>query len=105
MDKLIRVFGIPTFCKVDVEGYEQEVLKGLTQRIPVLSFEYAVPERLIGITNCLNELDRIGGYLCNYTIGERMEFNLTDWVGREEQVVHMNQVAARQTYGDIYKLK
>ena len=102
LDKLISTYGRPAFCKIDVEGYEQEVLKGLTSRIPFLSFEYAVPERINEITNCLNELDRVGQYVCNYTIGEKMEFKLADWVSREELISYVKLVAAKQTFGDIY---
>ena len=40
LDELIGRYGRPTFCKIDVEGYELEVLKGLSQPVPALSFEY-----------------------------------------------------------------
>lgn len=45
LDRLIDRYGTPKFCKIDVEGYEEEILKGLTSPIRYISFEYTVPER------------------------------------------------------------
>lgn len=35
---------MPSFIKIDVEGYELEVMNGLNQKVPLLSFEYITPE-------------------------------------------------------------
>lgn len=40
LDELVCAFGTPQFVKIDVEGYELEVLSGLSARVPVVSFEY-----------------------------------------------------------------
>lgn len=40
LDTLIESYGVPRYCKIDVEGYEPEVLKGLSQPISYLSFEF-----------------------------------------------------------------
>lgn len=39
LDSLIEKYGVPSFIKIDVEGYEFETLQGLSQFVP-LSFEY-----------------------------------------------------------------
>ena len=44
LDHLIARYGLPRFMKIDVEGYELEVLKGLTQPVEALSIEFT-PER------------------------------------------------------------
>ena len=46
MDSLIAQFGAPAFTKIDVEGFELEVLKGLTKPVKYLSIEYTVPEQV-----------------------------------------------------------
>ena len=40
LDALIARYGRPAFCKIDVEGAELDVLQGLSQALPALSFEY-----------------------------------------------------------------
>nr|CRH06522.1 putative Methyltransferase [Candidatus Magnetococcus massalia] len=46
LDLLIEKFGRPDYIKIDVEGYEFEVLRGLSQPVPLISFEANLPEFL-----------------------------------------------------------
>ncbi len=39
LDELIKKYGLPKFCKIDVEGFEDKVLNGLTTPIQIISFE------------------------------------------------------------------
>ncbi len=39
LDDLIAEYGTPAFLKVDVEGFELEVFRGLTQPVPTICFE------------------------------------------------------------------
>jgi FkbM family methyltransferase len=78
LDALIARHGPPRFCKIDVEGYEAEVLRGLSQPIPALSFEYLpaagdVARRAAGL------LATLGPYRFNPTIGERRHFVWRQW--------------------------
>jgi FkbM family methyltransferase len=78
LDALIARFGLPRFCKIDVEGYEAEVLRGLSQPIPALSFEYVpaageVARRAAGL------LAALGPYRFNPTIGERRRLLWPEW--------------------------
>ena len=40
LDALIELHGKPDFIKIDVEGFEVDVLGGLSSAIPLLSFEF-----------------------------------------------------------------
>jgi len=105
LDKLIQDFGLPQFIKIDVEGYELEVLKGLTKPINFISFEYAVPEQLIELEDCLLRLDEIyeGHIDCNYSIGESMELFLSEWISVKEFIIIMKSNDFEKTsFGDIY---
>jgi FkbM family methyltransferase len=44
LDCLIQEHGMPDYIKIDVEGYELEVIKGLSRRIKLISFECNLPE-------------------------------------------------------------
>ena len=44
IDRLISIYGRPFFVKIDVEGHELPVLRGLHQEVPYLSFEVNLPE-------------------------------------------------------------
>jgi len=76
LDKLIQEFGIPKFIKIDVEGYELEVLEGLSSPIDIISFEYTVPEQSYRINQCIQRLRSIMNdqIIFNYSVGESMIF-------------------------------
>lgn len=44
LDDLIALYGMPDYIKIDVEGYELQVLQGLSSVVPLLSFECNLPE-------------------------------------------------------------
>ena len=58
-DKVIEKFGKPDFAKIDVEGYEYNVLQGLTKPVKVISLEYTAPEGIDMMEN-LNTACRKG---------------------------------------------
>ena len=53
LDQLIAQYGMPRFCKIDVENFEYEVLKGLSKPIPALSLEYYT-SNLSATLNCID---------------------------------------------------
>ena len=44
LEELIAEHGRPLFIKIDVEGYELNVIRGLRQPVPCISFEVNLPE-------------------------------------------------------------
>lgn len=104
LDKLITKHGTPAFCKIDVEGFEAEVLKGLTTNLSYISMEYCVPEMQDNLVSSINELSRIApGAVFNYATGETMQLALPEWVNADtiEQLVASNTFQD-SLFGDIY---
>lgn len=106
-DEEIGRYGLPRFCKIDVEGYEWEVLQGLSRPLPCLSLEYHLNEKDIHkILNCVDYLINLGGELeMNITLGEAMEFCWPNWIGYESFRDFFPAKAPRTAncgYGDLF---
>ncbi len=100
LDNLILEYGQPKFCKIDTEGFESNVLKGLTQKISFLSFEFhnALTEER---NFCLDRLSFLGTYIFNYSQTETYQLKLTEWVDKETLKRETNKEGAN-FWGDIY---
>lgn len=103
LDNLIKEHGVPDFCKIDVEGYEYDVLKGLSQPLKSLSIEYIVPENKKVVLNCIQHLSKLGNIECNLSHGETMNFHLPKWKNGPEMIDYVQgQDFIDTSYGDIY---
>jgi FkbM family methyltransferase len=104
LDALIAEFGVPKFIKIDTEGYEYQVLQGLSHKIPYLSFEYMTPELNHQAIDCIKRLQAIDGNIrCNFSANESMALNLETWVTPEEMIRCIQTKAFIDTdFGDIY---
>ncbi|MGM0367686.1 MAG: FkbM family methyltransferase [Actinomycetota bacterium] len=104
LDKLIKEYGKPVFCKVDVEGYEYKVLKGLTEPLDAVSFEFTPTKEFIRVAvNIVKHLSTMGSFEFNYSLGESVKLVLADWVGREEFEKILEQLPEKVSIcGDIY---
>ena len=103
LDQLIASFGLPIFCKIDVEGYEFEVLKGLSHAIPVVAFEYH-PWYAQTAVNCVNKLESLGACYFNWIVGESQEFRSQEWLSANDIIRTLLQgdTENREDFGDIY---
>ena len=104
LDNLISIYGIPAFIKIDVEGMELEVMKGLTQKIRGISFEYTVPEETEKLIMCMEHAYSINkNAIFNYSIGESMTLESDAWLSFEEMKASVNNKKFVDTaWGDIY---
>ncbi len=104
LDLLLKEYGVPVFIKVDVEGFELEVLKGLTSPIRCISFEYAVPEHLDKAIACIDRLIEINNDIeCNFSIGESMELAFDEWLPAEAMKIYAKSSAFLDSFfGDVY---
>lgn len=101
LDRLIAKNGRPAFCKIDVEGYELDVLRGLSQPIPALSFEY-IPAAIDVALGCIQRLQQLGDYRFNVAPGESQRLQADQWLSPDEMAAQMSQLKATPKSGDIY---
>jgi FkbM family methyltransferase len=104
LDNLIGNYGRPHFIKIDVEGFETDVLKGLSVAVPVISFEYTTPEHTHKLYECLDLLQALDvSYTCNYSTGEENRFRLENWISVPQfKALVAKDVQAMQGFGDVY---
>jgi FkbM family methyltransferase len=107
LDNMIDKFGVPAFIKIDVEGYELEVLEGLSRPVKYLSLE-VTSEDIDNLKKCLHRIEEVGKYIFQFSEGETLKFTLDQWMDRETLLNSLQSKIVTQPmlWGDIYcKLK
>jgi FkbM family methyltransferase len=82
LDQLIQQHGPPNYVKIDAEGFELPILQGLSQPVPLLSFECNLPEFLTESLGCVDRLVNLDfGVEFNYSTTEAvMVFAEPAWI-------------------------
>ena len=78
LEALMKKYGIPFYIKIDVEGHELNVLRGLKRPVPFLSFEVNLPEFREEGLECLRLLQRLapdGEFNCAAECPTRLKFS------------------------------
>ena len=101
LDALLARAGAPAFIKIDVEGYEDEVLRGLTRPVPALSFEFT-PEFLDGASRCFEHLATLGKFRANYALREDFVLQLPEWAPGRETLPILEGLGDTAAWGDVY---
>ncbi|MGY6561572.1 MAG: FkbM family methyltransferase [Luteibaculaceae bacterium] len=100
LDTLLAQYGKPRFIKIDVEGYETEVLKGLSVAVPYLSFEVLsfTPELM---EECLQRLNNLGYKEFNFSLRETFTLSFDTWVDAQTLTEALKN-RTKLYSGDIY---
>jgi FkbM family methyltransferase len=102
LDVLVEQFGSPAFCKIDVEGFEFEVLQGLSQPVAVLSLEF-IPEYLGPVLDCIEYLSKLGDAKFNYSLADQGDFVIPEWGNADDMVKVLSALAQKSSaQGDVY---
>jgi len=99
LDALIEEFGVPQFCKIDVEGYEPEVLAGLSRPLPAASFEFAA-EAVERAVTCVSRFASLGP--CEFALTYAESMMLGRWEGATNLIPRLRSFPDPLTWGDCY---
>jgi FkbM family methyltransferase len=99
LDELIAAHGVPAFCKIDVEGFEREVLGGLSHQIGGVMFEFT-GEVLDTAIACIERLARLGSTRFAICPPDRHRLP-KEWDPAERIIARLRGLPA-SAYGDIY---
>jgi FkbM family methyltransferase len=101
LDALIARHGVPAFAKIDVEGFEDVVLMGLSRPLPALSFEFTTIQREVAY-RCLERLASLGRYGCDIALGESQSLTFNRWLSPAEMATHIATLTHDANSGDVY---
>jgi FkbM family methyltransferase len=104
LDELIARHGEPQFCKIDVEGFELEVLTGLTRPIPALSFEY-IPVSSARAIACVERTSALGDYRFRYSRVETHRWAVDTWLDSEAMIEVLRALPLLDRSGDVYAVR
>jgi FkbM family methyltransferase len=96
LEELILTHGLPFFVKIDVEGHEAKVIKGLKRPVAFLSFEINLPEFRQEGLECVRLLDRLAADgQFNYATDLQRGMALEKWLAAQEFSTLLEQYSER----------
>jgi FkbM family methyltransferase len=104
LDTLIARYGEPQFCKIDVEGFEHEVLNGLSQPISALSFEY-IPVAVTRAIACIERITALGDYRYRHSRVETHRWAGDDWLTPKAMIEILHAFPSNDRSGDVYAVR
>jgi len=96
LDALIAQYGKPVFIKVDVEGHEETVIRGLTIPVRALNFEFH-QDRLRQVLRVIQHLDSLADYEYTYSMSQGPYER--EWVAGAELLTHLRATLKETGYG------
>jgi FkbM family methyltransferase len=101
LDLLMARHGVPTFIKIDVEGFEYEVLLGLSRAVNAMSFEFTTIQRGVALA-CVDRCVALGFKHFNAALGESQALVHSDWVTGGDIAAWIAALPHSANSGDIY---
>lgn len=100
--QLIERFGTPDYIKIDVEGFETHVLKGLSVAVPHVSFEFHA-DNIADLTERCALVDALGAYDFNFTLANTYTLAQEQWAPSAQLLKAIRTLARqRPQWGDVF---
>jgi len=104
LDSLVAYYGMPYVVKIDVEGYEESVLSGLSVQPALISFEFNAAF-LSAALRCLDSPLFANTSVFNFAMGDPSGFELDAWVEREQMKKLLAGMEEADKHGDIFVVR
>lgn len=103
LDALMNRHGMPAFIKIDVEGFEPEVLAGLSRPSGALSFEFTtiMPD---AAKRCVARCVELGYVRFNAVLGESLAFVHQQAQSAKDIVRWLEELPLEANSGDVYAM-
>jgi FkbM family methyltransferase len=100
LDLLASRHGKPAFVKIDVEGFEENVIKGMSFNPRFVSFEFSNVRR----DNALACISILGqrGFTFRPMLSRDFVFQCPTWLNQEEMTAWLKEYKGREEFGDIF---
>jgi FkbM family methyltransferase len=101
LNTLAERHGFPVFVKIDVEGFEYQVISGMSFSPRFVSFEFGARRKQIAL-RCINDLGA-RGYQFNPIVGRVFAFDSSRWFSAQEAADWLTVYSVdRGEYGDMF---
>jgi FkbM family methyltransferase len=105
LDTLIEHFGMPQLIKIDVEGFEEKVLSGLSLQPPLISFEFTA-RFLAPAMRCLEKEVFRDGSMFNFAYnadwGYPARFEREAWLEKKDLKKALLGIEGSDFQGDVF---
>jgi FkbM family methyltransferase len=101
LDCLAKRYGEPDYVKIDVEGFEESVLEGLSAQPALLSFEFNTAF-LDATMRCLDKKVFAPGSVFNFVVGQPDRFEMEQWISKDELKRQLRTRGTEDRPGDIF---
>lgn len=104
INQLIRQYGLPKYCKIDIEGLDVAVLKTLSHPITIISFEH-LPHLFEKTVEAIDILEALAAYRFNFFPRETHKFRFEKPVTRRELIHSLHEIASLKFASDIFAFR